>query len=109
MKAEIVCGQVRTALRAGRGNEQFLADVMVNAAARPRTLIARVVIDDDERRTFGNRAPSRCANGWHFAQRIRSRRLAVIVYAPRTGLPVSQATLDAPAYRWWPQQGARRV
>lgn len=100
MKIIFTCGQVRAECRAGRNHSQWLADIMVNGAARPYTLIARTVFDPES--GFGSKR-GRTRSGWHFAQVIRGRRVIALVYRPNTGLPVSPTMLGAPAYAWWPQ------
>lgn len=100
-EATFTCGQLRAEVRAGRNHSQWIADLKLNGAARPFTIIVRVVLDDEP--TFGSKR-GRMRSGWHFAQVIGKRRVALLAYRPDTGLPVSPSLLHAPAYAWWPQQ-----
>lgn len=105
MNLTFICGQVRVEAEAFHRHGQHLAAVLVNGAARPRTLIARVVLDDST--AFGNKG-GRMQGGWHLARCIGRRRLAALAYSTESGLPISERQLHAPAFAWWPQwRGAR--
>jgi hypothetical protein len=101
MKLTVIFGRVRAELTAEHRGSQHMVDVIVNGAARPLTLIGRLIVDSDS--VLENKQ-GRMRNGWHFAHTVAGRRFIALAYRPATGLPVSPTLLHAPAYAWWPQQ-----
>jgi hypothetical protein len=104
VKLVLTCGRVRVEANAVSNRYQLIADVFVNGAARPWTLIGRVGLDKPEAMGYRTSKGGRMFGGWHAYQALGRRGIFALAYRANTGLPVSPELLHAPKYAWWPRR-----